>query len=48
MLELNNSKEREETDWIRLFDLADERFEIVNFKQPMGSKLAFVEVKWGG
>lgn len=48
MLELTNSKEREEQDWKKLFKDADTNFEFIGIKRPEDSKLSFIEVKWKG
>ena len=46
MLELHNAKERDMSDWTHLLRKADERFHIVDTKQPPGSRLSVMEVGW--
>ncbi|KAG8526452.1 uncharacterized protein KY384_000045 [Bacidia gigantensis] len=46
MLEFHNGKERDREDWVNLLQRADERFCIVNVRQPPGSRLSFIEVRW--
>ena len=46
MLEFHNAKERDMSDWTRLLRKADERFHIVSTKQPPGSRLSVMEVRW--
>lgn len=48
MLELHNAKERDGEEWIELFRVADERFEVVGISRPEGSRLGFIEVVWRG
>ena len=46
MLEFHNAKERDEDDWAHLLQRADRRFHIVDIKQPPGSTLSIIEVRW--
>ena len=46
MLEFHNAKERDMNDWTHLLRKADERFHIVDTKQPPGSRLSVIEVRW--
>ena len=48
MLELFNSKERDEDNWITLLQEADSRFRLIGIKQPPSSNLSFIEVVWKG
>lgn len=48
MLELQNSKEREASDWAALFERADPRFEFVGVRAPPKSLLSIIEAKWKG
>lgn len=48
MLEFHNSKERDVDDWIELLKTADPNFHLLDIKRPSGSRLAFIEVAWGG
>ena len=46
MLEFHNAKERDGEDWAYLLQRADRRFHIVDIKQPPGSRLSMIEVRW--
>ena len=46
MLELHNGKQRDISDWTDLLRKADEGFQIVDTKQPPGSILSVMEVRW--
>jgi len=46
MLELQNSREREMEDWVKIFRDADSRFEFKGGKQPAGSNLWILEAVW--
>ena len=48
MLELFNSKEREEDDWVALLESAHSSFRLLGITQPPGSNLSFIEVVWEG
>lgn len=48
MLELQNSKEREASDWAALFERADPRFEFMGVRAPPKSLLSIIEAKWKG
>jgi hypothetical protein len=43
-----NAWERDAEEWEELFAKADARFEFVGIKQPQGSALALLEVRWAG
>lgn len=46
MMELQNSKERELDEWVKLFEQADPRFKFKGAKLPQGSRLWNIEVIW--
>ncbi|KAI1092133.1 S-adenosyl-L-methionine-dependent methyltransferase [Rostrohypoxylon terebratum] len=46
MMELFNSREREEKDWERLFDEADSRFRFEGVRTVPGADLAFISATW--
>ncbi|KAI0152986.1 S-adenosyl-L-methionine-dependent methyltransferase [Xylariaceae sp. FL1272] len=46
MMEIQNSCERDVSDWIRLFRDADPRFKVQSTKQPLGSSLGFIVAEW--
>ncbi len=46
MLQIQNSRERGEEDWVELFSRADERFKFLGVKHPSGSKLAIITALW--
>ena len=46
MLEISNAKERDLSEWKSLFQNADQRFVFKGAKQPPGSSLAIIEVRW--
>lgn len=48
MLAACNSKERTPGDWIKLFEMAESRFEFKGIVQPPGSAAALIEVMWKG
>lgn len=48
MLQLYNSREREQAEWVRLFEQADSRFRFVGMRQPAGSAMAVLEAVWEG
>ncbi|KAL8868324.1 MAG: hypothetical protein Q9174_005065 [Haloplaca sp. 1 TL-2023] len=48
MLELCNGKERDKDEWVDLFKLADQRFEVVRVLRPKGSRLSLIEAEWRG
>ncbi|KAI0530049.1 S-adenosyl-L-methionine-dependent methyltransferase [Xylaria digitata] len=48
MTEIQNSRERELSDWRSLFKLADDRFEFQEAKRPDGSNLWIMIVEWKG
>ncbi|KAI1411312.1 S-adenosyl-L-methionine-dependent methyltransferase [Hypoxylon sp. FL1857] len=48
MTEMQNSRERELSDWINLFQLADQRFKFEEAKRPEGSNLWILTVVWNG
>lgn len=48
MLSLFNSREREKSDWEKLFAEADPRFGNVKVWTPAGSQLGLVEATWSG
>ncbi|MCJ1261773.1 hypothetical protein MMC22_001641 [Lobaria immixta] len=48
MLEILNVREREIDDWAELFRQADGRFKFLGGKQPAGSHLWIIEVRWEG
>lgn len=47
-LALGNGRERDRTQWQRLIDGADGRFELSRVIEPEGSDLAILEVMWKG
>lgn len=46
MLEIHNGKERDLSDWVKLFEDAHEGFKVVSVKQPVSSRLGIIEVVW--
>ncbi len=46
MLEIHNGKERDLSDWVRLFEDAHRSFKVVSVKQPVSSRLGIIEVVW--
>ena len=48
MLSLCNSRDREEKDWMILFEQADLRYRDVKAWVPNGASLAIIEAVWGG
>ena len=46
MLEQSNSRERDVSDWSRLFQDADSRYQISQVTQPPGSNLGIIEARW--
>jgi hypothetical protein len=46
MMQLFNSKEREESEWATLVKAADERFYLKSIQQPKGSNMSFMEIGW--
>ena len=46
MLEIQNSRERELSDWELLFRDADSRFEFLGGSQPIGSHLWILKARW--
>ncbi|KAI9686629.1 MAG: hypothetical protein M1822_003640 [Bathelium mastoideum] len=48
MLSLFNARDREESDWVKLFERADSRFKNVKVWTPQGSSLAIIESVWTG
>ena len=46
MLEFHNAMERDGDDWARLLHKADGGFHMVDIKQPPGSSLSVIEVRW--
>ena len=46
MLEFHNAMERDGDDWAHLLHMADEGFHMVDIKQPLGSNLSVIEVRW--
>jgi hypothetical protein len=48
MLTLTNAREREEADWIELFEKAESRFGDVRISTPEGATMSIIEVVWGG
>jgi hypothetical protein len=43
-----NSRERTTNEWKALFLEADPRFEFIGVKEPEGSALAVIDVRWNG
>lgn len=43
-----NSQERTINEWKALFQQADPRFEFMDVKEPKGSALAIIDVRWNG
>lgn len=39
-----NAKERKKQDWVDIFKMADERFVVKAFKQPLGSSATLIDV----
>ena len=48
MLSLFNSRDREQKEWVALFQQADPRFTDVKAWVPEGSSLAIIEAVWSG
>ena len=48
MLSLFNSRDREEKEWVMLFEQADVRFRDVKAWVPNGASLAIIEAVWSG
>ncbi|EHK97896.1 putative Sterigmatocystin 8-O-methyltransferase [Glarea lozoyensis 74030] len=46
MMATSNSQERDEGDWVELFGVADERFEVEEIKRMEGAKLELIIVRW--
>jgi hypothetical protein len=46
MMTLQNSRERDQDDWISLFSRASERFHLASIKRPTGSALSIIEFEW--
>ena len=46
MLSLFNARDREEKEWVTLFEQADERYTDVKAWVPEGSSLAIIEAVW--
>ncbi|KAI9687146.1 MAG: hypothetical protein M1822_002557 [Bathelium mastoideum] len=46
VMSLFNAREREEQDWMRLFESADSRFQFVKAWRPEGATLSFIEARW--
>lgn len=46
MLTLFNAHERQERDWIQLFQEADDRFVFKHATVPKGSALGIIEFRW--
>jgi hypothetical protein len=46
MMELFNSKEREQRDWVKLFGDADSRFQFDGVRTVPGANLAFISAIW--
>jgi hypothetical protein len=46
MMQMFNSKEREESEWETLVKISDERFYLKNIQQPGGSTMSFIEIGW--
>ena len=46
MLEIGNAKERDLEEWKALFEQADARFVFKGVHQPVGSRLAIIEMVW--
>ncbi|KAL9095947.1 MAG: hypothetical protein Q9165_001945 [Trypethelium subeluteriae] len=48
MLSLFNARDREEPDWVKLFERTDSRFKDIKVWMPQGASLAIVEAVWAG
>lgn len=48
MLQLLNAREREASEWVTLFQEADERYQLINILHPEGSSLTLLEFEWRG
>ncbi|KAF2237623.1 O-methyltransferas-like protein [Viridothelium virens] len=48
MLSLFNARDREEKDWVKIFEQADPRFTHIKVWMPEGASLAIVEAVWSG
>lgn len=46
MLGFHNAKERDRSDWLRLFQEADPRFKFVDAKKLESSMMGIVEAVW--
>lgn len=46
MWQLTNGKKRDMDDWVKLLKDSDERYTILNVKQPAGSSMSLIEVGW--
>lgn len=46
MLTVHNAGEREEGDWRKLFQEADNRLQNINIWTPPGSGLSIIEATW--
>ena len=43
---LQNSKERDPSDWLKLLQDADPRFSLIGINTPIQSQLALIEIAW--
>lgn len=43
---MQNGKERDMDDWMKLFENASKGFKFVQWKQPVGSELGLIEFEW--
>ena len=46
MLTIQNSRERDQDDWISLFKQADKRFNFLGVTHPEGANLLIIEFNW--